>query len=91
MSKKKQPINTDEVISELNESAFFHAPQPTSTQVDKPPKPPVFKYTTHLPRETIKAIKRYALEHDRKDYEIVLEAIEAFLQAHTDEQKTPSE
>lgn len=28
------------------------------------------KYTTHLRPETIKAIKRYALDHDMKDYEV---------------------
>lgn len=47
----------------------------------KPTKPQVEKYTTHLRRETIKAVKRAALDRDRKDYEIVQAALDAYLQA----------
>lgn len=39
----------------------------------------VVKYTTHLKKETIKAIKRYAVEAELKDYEIVQEAIDRYL------------
>jgi hypothetical protein len=68
---------------------------PTSTQVDKPTKPLagkrisaqveestqplVVKYTTHLRPATIKALKRVAFESERKDYEIVQEALDAYL------------
>ena len=73
MSKKKE-LDTDRVATELSASALS---QPISTQVgkttsgqmEKPTKPRVEKYTTHLKPETIKAVKRYALENDMKDYE----------------------
>ncbi len=52
----------------------------TSTQVDKPTKPQVEKYTTHLRLSTIKAVKRYALDQDKKDYEIVQEALDLYFQ-----------
>ena len=42
-------------------------------------KPRVEKYTTHLEPETIKAIKRVAFESERKDYEVVQEALDAYL------------
>jgi 5-methylcytosine-specific restriction enzyme A len=40
------------------------------------------KYTTHLRPETIRAVKRYAFEHEKKDYEVVLEALTLFFQEH---------
>lgn len=52
---------------------------PTSIQVGKRTKPQVGKYTTHLPLELIKAIKRTALEAGKKDYEVVKEAVETYL------------
>ena len=42
-------------------------------------KPLVVKYTTHLDPKLIKSIKQKALDTDKKDYEIVGEAIEAYL------------
>ena len=51
----------------------------TKPQTGKTTKPRVVKYTTHLPPETIKSLKRYALESDQKDYEIVTEAVEDYL------------
>jgi hypothetical protein len=39
----------------------------------------VVKYTTHLRPATIKALKRVAFESERKDYEIVQEALDAYL------------
>jgi hypothetical protein len=50
----------------------------TSIQNHKTTKPLVDKYTTHLRAETIKEIKRRALESDKKDYEVVQEAINRF-------------
>ncbi len=52
----------------------------TSTQVGKTTKPQVEKYTTHLRLSTIKAVKRYALDQDKKDYEIVQEALDLYFQ-----------
>jgi uncharacterized Zn finger protein len=72
----KKKLNTDKVADEL---AFFQ--EPTSTQVDKPAKPHVDKYTTHLTPATIREIKKYAFEHEMKDYEVVQEALDSFFQA----------
>ncbi len=52
---------------------------PTNGQNHKPTKPQVEKYTTHLRPETIKAVKRAALDRDRRDYEIVQAALDAYL------------
>ena len=48
--------------------------------MDKPAKPLVEKYTTHLLPSTIKAIKVFAAAHDLKDYEVVQAAISEFLE-----------
>ena len=37
------------------------------------------KYTTHLPLETIKELKRHALDNDLKDYEVMQEAVSMYL------------
>jgi hypothetical protein len=87
MSPKKEPLNDAEraaMITELSESAFFQTTstqtgKTTSGQVDKPTKPLVDKYTTHLLPATIKAVKRYAFEHDMKDYEVIQQALDQFL------------
>jgi hypothetical protein len=50
-----------------------------SGQVDESTQPLVVKYTTHLRPATIKALKRVAFESERKDYEIVQEALDAYL------------
>ena len=76
MSAKKK-LDTDQMASELSESAFFH---PTSPQVDKPAKPHVDKYTTHLPADIIEAVKSYAFFHKMKDYEVVRQALVEFLE-----------
>jgi hypothetical protein len=84
MSAAKKKLDTDQLASELSESAFF---QPTNTQVgkttsgqvEKPTKPHVEKYTTHLRPETIKAIKVYAAQHDMNDYEVAQLAFDQFL------------
>ena len=75
----KKKLNTDQIASELGESAYFQ--QPTSTQADKPAKPHVDKYTTHLIPATIREIKKYAFEHEMKDYEVVQEALDFFFQS----------
>ena len=51
----------------------------TSGSVGESTPPHVVKYTTHLRPETIKALKRVAFESERKDYEIVQEALDAYL------------
>ena len=53
----------------------------TKPQTVKPAKPQVVKYTTHLKEETIKELKRYALDNDQKDYEVMQEAVSMYLKA----------
>lgn len=84
MSPKKK-LDADQFAeSEFgSQSAFFQptppqAVKPASPQVDKTTKPQVEKYTTHLRPATIKAVKRYALDQDMKDYEVVQEALDVF-------------
>lgn len=62
----------------MNTATQDQVHKPTSREVGLPTKPLVVKYTTHLPPEVIKWVKREALEHDLKDYEIVTRAVEAF-------------
>jgi len=90
-AKKKEQPNIEALQNEFtSESAFF---QPASTQVhkttsgqvDKPAKPLVEKYTTHLLPSTIKAIKVFAAAHDLKDYEVVQAAISEYLKKYKDE------
>lgn len=51
--------------------------KPTSTQVGKPTK-----YTTHPQPSTIKALKRFAFDHELQDYEVVEAVILAFLKSY---------
>lgn len=91
MLKKRNPLfpTKREVVEPVELYTKPQVGKPTSKQVDKttklqtvkPPKPRVVKYTTHLPSETVKDIKRYALENDLKDYQVVQEAVERYLKA----------
>ena len=56
----------------------------TKPQRVKQTKPQVVKYTTHLTARIIKEVKRYALDNDSKDYEVMQEAIEKFLKGKVD-------
>jgi hypothetical protein len=38
----------------------------------------VEKYTTHLRPDTIKRVKLWAVQHERKDYEVVQDALDQF-------------
>ena len=49
--------------------------KPTSLQTGKGTSPQVVKYTTHLKPETIKKLRRYAFDHDLKDYDVVEKAV----------------
>ena len=87
---KKKDLDTDQMANELSELAFF---QPTSTQVhktaggqvDKPAKPQVEKYTTHLLPSTIDDLKTFAFTHKLKDYQVVQAALTEFLDWHKDQ------
>jgi hypothetical protein len=82
----KKKLDLEGVVSDLEESAYFQPPNPqtgktTSGQVDKLTKTQVDKYTTHLTPATIKEVKKYAFEHEMKDYEVVQEALDFFFQS----------
>jgi hypothetical protein len=84
MNKKR--LDTDQMINDLSTSAFFQ--QPESPQVDKTTKPQVEKYTTHLKPATIRAVKHYAFEHERKDYEVMQLALDAYLEQQQHDEHT---
>lgn len=58
--------------------------KPVSSEKGKQASGQVVKYTTHLKPETIKAVKQIALDTDRKDYEVLQEAIEDYLKKRGD-------
>lgn len=82
-NEAKQPTeSTESVQVDKPESTQVH--KEVTPQTSKEVKPLVVKYTTHLKPETIKAIKLHAVTTDRKDYEIVEEAVEAYLKEKGD-------
>jgi hypothetical protein len=54
------------------------AEEPTKSEVYKTPRLQVEKYTTHLRRDSIKRIKQQAVEEERKDYEVMQEAVDEY-------------
>lgn len=50
----------------------------TNGQTNKDTRPQRVKYTTHLRPDTVKTIKRYAVEYEIKDYEVVQQALDQF-------------
>jgi hypothetical protein len=78
---KSDNLQVDMTTSrEVDKNTSIPSSEPTSGQTNKKSKPLVEKYTTHLRPETIKAVKRVALESDRKDYEVVQAALDQYLQ-----------
>lgn len=81
------PTPTEEVVKEksiqVDKTTSTQVVKDTKTQTVKGVKPQVVKYTTHLKPTTIKAIKLLAVQTERKDYEIVGEAIEEYLKRGT--------
>ena len=77
-----KPANGENDMQTSGQADMATTPQnqeAANGQNRKPTKPQVEKYTTHLRPETIKAVKRAALDRDRKDYEIVQAALDAYL------------
>lgn len=79
MMTKRTPLGQREVVMPANLYTNPQVDKSTSPQTEKSAKPQVEKYTTHLRPETIKAVKRHALEQDWKDYEVVQRAIDEYL------------
>ena len=65
--------------TQVDNSTNQQVDDPTSPPTKKSTKPLAEKYTTHLRPDTIKAIKRAAVETDQKDYQIVQQALDAYL------------
>lgn len=68
---------------QVREAANAHVPEvPTpAVQHDEDPRE---RYTSRLPRSLVKALKRYALDHDLNDYEVLEQAAREFLERHGD-------
>jgi hypothetical protein len=79
VEKATSPQMTKETSGQTDKPTTQPSDKTTSKQVRKTTKPQVEKYTTHLRPDTIKAIKREALENDRKDYEVVQQALDEYL------------
>jgi hypothetical protein len=75
----KEMLSKREVVTPINLYTKPQVDKTTKPQGNKEAKPQVVKYTTHLKAETIKDIKRYSLEHDLKDYEVIQKAVENYL------------
>jgi predicted DNA-binding protein len=88
-AKQDQPstesTQVDKTTStQVHKEVSSQTDKPASSETSKTTTPLVVKYTTHLKPETIKAIKMLAVTTDRKDYEIVEEAVEAYLKERGD-------
>jgi len=70
--------------TQVHKEVSSQTDKPVSSEASKTTTPLVVKYTTHLKPETIKAVKMLAVTTDRKDYEIVEEAVEAYLKEKGD-------
>lgn len=88
LKKRTPPFETKrEVVTPVDMYTKPQVDKTTSGQVDKDTKPQtvktvkpqVVKYTTHLKEETIKELKRHALDNDLKDYQVMQEAVEMYL------------
>ena len=79
VEKSTSPQHGKDTSVQAHEATNPLVDKTTSRQVGKKMKPQVEKYTTHLRPETIKAIKRAALDSDRKDYEVVQAALDQYL------------
>ncbi len=77
--KTTKPQNDKGASGQVGVTENPQVGNPTNGQNHKTTKPQVEKYTTHLRPETIKAVKRAALDQDRRDYEIVQAALDAYL------------
>ncbi len=79
VDKPTKPQVDQETDTQADTVTTQQVSESTRPQNRKPTRPLVEKYTTHLRSETIKAIKRAAVENDQKDYEIVQQALDAYL------------
>ncbi|MDN3263306.1 hypothetical protein QWJ26_26550 [Streptomyces sp. CSDS2] len=62
----------------MNQPASPQVGNSTTPLAGEPTKPLVVKYTTHLPADMVKQVKREAVEREVKDYQVVTEALREF-------------
>ena len=72
LAKKQTSKEVSNQTSELVNSQ-------TSKEVNQQGSKLLKKFGSYLPPETIKALKRYAFDNDRKEYEVLKEAIDFYL------------
>jgi len=75
-----KPTEYDKSV-QVNKTTKPQVSKSVSKQTSKEVKPLIVKYTTHLTKDLIRAIKQKALDTDKKDYEVVGEAIAKYLKA----------
>ena len=85
--QRVRPPAKREVVKPVSIYEDLPGDKPTNRQTDKSTNPQVVKYTTHLRSDSIKAIKRYAFDHEVDDYEVVQQAVDEFLKAYQAEVK----
>ncbi len=74
-SKPVRQVASKPVIQQRGKPVSRQPIKQGSPQVSSPGK----KFTSYLSSESIKAIKRLALETDRNDYEVLQEAVDEYL------------
>jgi len=74
-----KPVNqqTDKLASQ---PGSLEAKKQTSKEVNQQASKPVRKFGSYLTEDSIKALKRIAFETDRKDYEILQDAVDHYLE-----------
>ena len=89
VDKVKKPENLQTGLHanvQTSKDASMHAGKPTSLQAGKQvnlqtgKQVIIEKYSSYLPHEYKRELKRIAFETDRKEYEVLLEAVELFLE-----------
>jgi hypothetical protein len=76
--KSTNPQGSEATSIQGGKPATIQNEKNTNGQTSKNTSPHRVKYTTHLRPATVKAIKRYAVEYEIKDYEVVQKAMDQF-------------
>lgn len=64
---------------QVNQQTGLQANQQLGAHFRQQPTPTLKKYSSYLRDDSIKALKLAALEEDRKDYELLQEAVDRYL------------
>lgn len=75
IQKQQTEITTEHTNQQTYKPANQYASKPANIQTSKLLK----KFTSYLTPESLRAIKRIAFESDRKDYEVLQEAIDSYI------------